>query len=219
MATCSLDREGILTSGIRWSHAVKPICILFASQILNIHRLFCSKEKPFPKRNITAFSLFVLSYISLFCKVGRDYNSWLLSRSAFVISCDLSMREGVYLQRRIYVYFVKTLSSAMHLFDLSGKMPICFPSPVLFYLMSGEVLEISSNHFNKWVRSKLLQFTEQDSTCIKLQLRRKIVVLPESGAIKMAQPQRGLFWKINFDAGFKLTKNKIYIGFLMLWGS
>ena len=107
MATCSLDREGILTSGIQWSHAEKPICksnSWYISPLLDIFWKTFFKGKHF-----IAFSLFVVSYLSLFCKVGRDYNSWLRSRSAFVISCDLSMREGVYLQHRICLLFKNSL--------------------------------------------------------------------------------------------------------------
>ena len=151
-------------------HEVKSWCISFG-----LSMKFRSRKWQ------RAFSLFVLSYLSLFSKVGRNYNSWLLSRSAFVISCDLSVREGCIpfgeLQREKCVYFVETycnlLRSAMHLFDRSPGNMFSIACFILFDERR-EVLEISSNHFNKWVRSKLLQFTEQDSTCIELQLRRKI---------------------------------------------
>ena len=138
-----------------------------------------------------AFSLFVLSYISLFCKVGRDYNSWLLSRSAFVISCDLSMREGVYLQRRIYVYFVKTLSSAMQCIYLIwvGKCQYVFHRLFYFiwwaekcwrYQVTTSTNEYDQNFYNLPNKTRLAS----NYCCFTRMLRNH----------KMAQPNKGPKW-------------------------
>ena len=144
------------------------------------YRLYSSEVRiPISKRKVRAFSLFVLSYLSLFSKVGRNYNSWLLSRSAFVLSCDLSVREGCIpfgeLQRKICLLLLcrnllQLAPLLCNAFIWSERGAICFLSPVLFYLMSGEKcwrypVTTSTNEWDP---------NFYNSTCIKLQLRRKI---------------------------------------------
>ena len=99
-------------------------------------------------------SLFVLSYLSLFCKVGHDNNSWLLSR------CDFLWSQGCltfrYLQRQICLFCKNSCNAFMWSECWTNMFSIaCFISFDERRSVSG----ISSNHFSKWERSKLLQFS------------------------------------------------------------
>ena len=145
MATFSLDREGM---SLQWSGSLCKFNLHFMVKLWrsNSQTLFPNLLKS--REQHLNISLFVLSYLSLYCKVGHDYNSWLVSRSAFVIFVISSnLRALRYLQRQNLlllqcIYSIRVLDQyAFHR---------------LFYFICWAekcVKGIYSNHFSKWMRA------------------------------------------------------------------